>query len=165
VWVDPQSDFCAVRLEMGRADQSVVFAQLDIEYEWDASEIWVPKRWTNLVHGYLENRLVLERTSRFTVTEFALNPPIEDAAFQVKFPPGTEVMDYSGASARTYLVRESGDRPILDEERLRGARYSDFVATETGDALKPPGDAALTWRWLLVGLALAVLGWLALRRR
>jgi len=165
VWVDPQRDFCALRLEMGPKSLEVAYAQLDIEYQHDASGVWIPTQWTNLVHCHSEGRLVLQWTARFAATEYELNPAVDNDAFRVDFPPGTEVLDSSGGTRTLYLVRESGKRPILDEERLRGARYSDFAATESGRALLPPGSGAFSWRWLLAAVVVAGASALALRRR
>uniref|UniRef100_A0A7C4QSZ2 Uncharacterized protein n=1 Tax=Schlesneria paludicola TaxID=360056 RepID=A0A7C4QSZ2_9PLAN len=166
VWVDPERDFCAVRLEMGPKHIRVTYAQLDIDYDQDPSGVWVPQRWTSRVHCQPGDQFVLEYTARFSRTDYELNPPVDDSAFQFNFPPYTEVMDESGEVPGSYIVLESGIRPIYNDERLRGARYSDLLSTPPGEALKPPGNTLFDFRWLLVVAAVtAVAGWLILRRR
>ncbi|HUG94386.1 MAG TPA: hypothetical protein VML55_26380, partial [Planctomycetaceae bacterium] len=61
------------------------------------------------------------------------------------------------------LVRESGVRPITEAERLRGARYSDYLTTDSGKALLPPSDGWFRWWWLGALGVMAAAGWLMMK--
>ena len=73
--------------------------------------------------------------------------------------------DQREGRAEWSLARDSGTRIITEDERQRGARYSDLVATESGEALLPPAGTRLHWIWLVGLAAIAGLGWLIMRRR
>jgi hypothetical protein len=165
IWVAPDLDYCAVRKQAGRG--SMVFAQLDIEYERDhATGVWAPATWSDIYNG--EDREtgepVLISTSTYRMEEFASNPVIDAATFEFVFPPGTEVQDYTGETQTSYIVQDSGTRPIQEEERLRGARYTDLIASPVGKALAPPDQGLIRWWWVAVIAVFIVCGWMVIRR-
>lgn len=164
IWVDPGRDFIVLRNEAG-IDNLVLF-QLDIEYELDESGLWVPMRWTNLTHAqHVDGGRVLKETATFAVTEYALNPPIDDAEFEFEFPPGTFAQDFRSGEREIFLTRPGGVRPVTEDELLRGARYSDLLNTDSGEALLPPGQTSWRWTWLAVAIALAGFATLIWRRQ
>lgn len=165
VWVDPQRDYCAIRLEMGPKNIGVTYAQLDIEYAQDVSGIWVPQRWISQVYRQPGNRFVLDYTARYEVTQYELNPTIDESVFQFAFPPGTEVIDESGKTPESYLVLDSGIRPIHKDELMRGARYSDLMSSRPGEALLPPKQRLFHIPWLVLALAAGFVIWWVVRFR
>jgi LPXTG-motif cell wall-anchored protein len=63
------------------------------------------------------------------------------------------------------LVTASGKREVQDQELERGARYSDLLSTPPGQALLSPDQNGFGLTWLALAALLALVGWLALRRR
>lgn len=164
LWVDPERNFIALRKEMG--SETHVNSLLDVEYIEDSPGDWVPHHWTDQYYGRDESgKPVLVDTSDYNVTDYALNGDIDDKLFEFEFPPGTVVKDQREGRAEWSLARDSGTRIITEDERQRGARYSDLVATESGEALLPPAGTRLHWVWLAGLAAIAGLGWLIMRRR
>ena len=150
IWVNPEQDFIAVRMIVG-------ITELTIKSERDVSGVWVPREWRYLNYArYEDGRPALLSDSTHRMTEYRLNEPIADAAFEFEFPPGTEVNDFTaGGDGRIYLVTEGGERTITKEEKLRGARHTDFLGTSEGEALSPPVRHRFAW-WWAVGAAVCV---------
>jgi hypothetical protein len=165
IWVDPERDFCAIRREIVRGDR--ILSLFNIKYVQDVSGIWVPSTWTMTWH--IEDdpqHLRLGESSVCTVHEYELNPTIDPSTFQFEPPPGTEIQDGTGATGhKMSLVTASGKREVQDQELERGARYSDLLSTPPGQALLSPDQNGFGLTWLALAALLALVGWLALRRR
>jgi hypothetical protein len=141
VWVDPSRDFVVVRKDRAHSDGQP-FVQLDIEYERHPDVGWVPVRWVdNMFSGGADGTSHLFDASSYTVTAYEFNQPIDESVFAFEFPVGTEVSDHG----QTYLVTEDGHRAVTDDEIVRGAQYTDWLATESGEALLPPSSFSI-WR-------------------
>jgi hypothetical protein len=160
VWVDATRDYIALRKEMGSG--GIVVSRLDIEYVPDDLMGWRPQRWSeSMFSSGPGNELI--STSNYEVTNWQFNEPVADNEFEFDFPVGTEVQDYSNGEYR-YLVRDDEEREITEDERRRGARYEDWVVSESGEALQIPQSN--TWRWIVGAIVLAVVGgWLIIKRR
>jgi hypothetical protein len=161
VWVDPQRDFCAVK----RVLYDLALYEITA-FEHEAS-VWIPVEWTfsmsqkdNAGHSRVMS------VHAFKVTEFTLNEPVNPELFDFQFPVGTEVTDSTqGEPPLRYIVQAGRDRPITEDELLRGARYTDLVEAPAGEALAPPRRYSIPWPWVAAFLLAAAAGWWLVRRR
>lgn len=165
VWVDPEKNYSVVRTQSGA--RGTTLFQLDIDYTHDdASGLWVPSHWVHLYHAeVVGGGRVLQETATFTVTDYALNPPVDDATFTFEPPSGTSIQSYTSGEREMSLMRDSGPRAVTQDELQRGARYIDLLNTPSGEALRPPGIHRWRWTWLALALAFAGFAWLFWRRR
>jgi hypothetical protein len=160
VWVDPSRNFVIVRKYRIRANGQP-FVQLDIEYESDPLVGWVPVHWIdNIYYPGPDGNAQLFDASSYEVTDYEFNQPIDESVFEFTFPVGTEVRDHG----ETYLVTDDGNRIVTDDERERGARYTDWMVTESGEALLPPQPFPL-WRWISIVAVLCAGSWYFMRAR
>jgi hypothetical protein len=159
LWVDTSRDFIVLR-------KYTKWSQIDIEYESDPAMGWYPSKW--IVNQYTSSaNPTLAETTTYEVTSHNFNKPVDDSAFDTTSPAGTVVKDYTEDEVNylSYLVREDGERrEITHDEQLRGSNYSDWLVTESGQALLPPRSNL--WRWLAAAVVLGVVGgWLVKRRK
>jgi hypothetical protein len=147
-WVDPQRDWCVRRHAILRDGRPLL--QLDIALEPDAQAGWRPATWRSV--DLAPSTQEVHEACEATVTAFEINPRIPIDEFQFEFPPGTRVR---APGDTHYIVRDDGsDRPILEEERQRGASYDELVASDVGEAglERVRGDDSPIV-WIAVGLA------------
>jgi hypothetical protein len=139
-WLDPAREWLLVRevyVEPKRAQ-----TQLDIEYEPDAQAGWVPKSW-QFRHTGKGTPVSVEK---YTVVSYEINPSLTDSTFDIQFPVGTEVSDFT-EGRKDYLVEEGGSKRIL---------------------LDATGSASRRW-WVYamwgLGVVLVATAWIVWRRR
>lgn len=103
--VDPERDFCIVRYatELYGKLQS----EAEAEYTKD-EELWIPTTWTVQVHRYPDG--FVQHVYAGTVTEYAINQPLGEGAFEVTFPEGTLMTDMRGGQPRSYVEDGAGSR-------------------------------------------------------
>jgi hypothetical protein len=151
IYVDRERDFlpmCMTRERNGSELYRVTFG----EYERDGDE-WVPMHWKASV--FLGDGSV-GIASASTVEKFAINGPVDSGEFELEFPPGTWVKDQESRTG--YVMLDGGEkRQITHDELVSGAKYEDFLRTETGAARGAPavGGAKLPWLWIVSGATAA----------
>jgi hypothetical protein len=165
LWVDPERNFIVLRHEVGHNEK--IRWQMDFRYSLDeASGFWTPHDWTG--EYYLEDGAGRPRLSegfQCTVAGYELNPMIDASEFQFELPEGTEVMDYTGGgpTSSVSLITASGHRPVTDDEKRRGARYSDLLQTSSGQALAVD-EGGFAWTYVAAFAAVIGLIWAWKRR-
>ncbi|QDT46819.1 Regulatory protein BlaR1 [Symmachiella dynata] len=86
-WVDPSREYVIVRYAYSNS-AGMVQSQLDIDYQQDDKHGWVPSLWR--FRRFDRGGKVLTTTiSR--VTEYEINPQLDDDIFTLQFPPGTHM--------------------------------------------------------------------------
>lgn len=117
-WVDPSRDYIILRYTSAFQGRDSV--RLDIEYERNQFNEWVPKKWRRaLVDENGQPRL----TKEASMTRSEVNVSIPAAEFAFDFPDGTVVFDQSGGNQsrpQTYWVgeRPADGRAARDHMRL-----------------------------------------------
>lgn len=166
-WVAPDFDFRVVRWEV---DASDLLVRSDIQYERHPDLGWVPNAWDYVDnHKFPDGKLRLTKSEQYTVEKLVLNEPLPDDPFGYKVPAGTWVNDFTKnqEASKKYLAGDSGvERPILKQELARGARYTDLLNTESGEAGRPSREADLNWWfWGSILVFIVALGSYILQRR
>jgi len=102
----------------------------------------------------------VEESIRGEITSWKENVPVAATAFEVTFPLGTEVFDYTrivDGLPKSYLVRGDGShRPITRKERQAGLSYSAIRNSQPNEAV-PDRTRDVRLRWLIVAASAAVL--------
>lgn len=114
IWFAARQGFPLVRTAGGHDKRD--FYQFDIETRDDDQWGWLPKGWkfANVAAGDLR----IGQTA--TVTDLAVNVPVDPKLFDIDFPPGTDV--YNSVTKENYIVPEGrGKSPILETEKVPGA--------------------------------------------
>lgn len=128
-WLDPRRDFI-VRRMVRTYGAAYPDATLDISYRQDSSSGWTPSGWRLVTQGgapaVREQRLA-------KVTRTAINEEVPQSAFHIDFPPGTIVRNLK--TGDNQLVKEDGEsRAITKQEIARGAKYEEYLKTDSGTA-------------------------------
>ena len=128
-WVDPTRDCAILRYVLTHSGKPVF--QIDATYKLHEGIGWLPSAWR------IDSRVAAEfSTASSVVTDCQINPAIDIAEFQPKFPAGTMVTDSQTDSE--YLVKSDGmARPILFEENVVRISYDRLLATEPGEDVRP----------------------------
>jgi hypothetical protein len=158
-WVDVDRQSSIVRYVVKSPGYAI---QTDVDYRDDPSNGWVPTTWKlQNLSGDMQN---IQFSSDATVTGFALNGAVRDEEFRLVFPVGTDVSD--APRNQRYLVKpDGGQRLITRDEELRGAKYEDYVGTESGMAGLARPSAWKAWLVRLTVIVVALAGSVALWRR
>lgn len=132
LWLDPKRGFVVLRYATTNS-AGVQTIKVDIDYAQDRIHGAVPSSWRIVCR---DDNGWLRESSFSTVTEFAINPAIDDNEFRLEFPVNTLVTDRkSRARQQFYVVRENGaKRPVTGEEVAK-ASYDQILKSETGRAL------------------------------
>jgi hypothetical protein len=163
LWIDPARHLI---LRYGTSRQGRVLDQTDIDYRDDGKGGWVPSAWeiarTDLFHA---DRLRM--AYKATVTDYAVNQPVDPADFQLEFPPGTWVTDETiqseGRASTDYLVRPGGKNRMIVNTDM-GATYEQLLNSESGMALRTPRSGFRLLHFFgLILLPLALLAWFGWR--
>lgn len=139
--------------------------QIDISYRFDEPNgLPVLKGWTILTTG--TNKQLREAVTAH-VSECSYDADIDAKEFNIDFPPGTWVRDFTRSSSlgdrAEYLIKEDGQaRPV--EPIDRGASYQKLLTTEAGQSSQPPWYSS---GWLIVanGVIIGALGVYLFARR
>ncbi len=108
--------------------------QLDVSYQPDPTVGWLPRAWEYLIAFGVSGQL--HASGRYTVTKFEVNPVIDDAEFDLVFPPGTRVVDQTTGEEVQYVVRDDGENgraiassvnPSYEELQKGAPRFNLFV--------------------------------------
>ncbi|WP_339908883.1 M56 family metallopeptidase [Symmachiella dynata] len=86
-WVDPTMDFAIVRYVYA-SSAGKISSQYDITHKKDPEHGWVPRMWK--IRRFDHNGKV-RTTTISRVTEYEINPQLDDDIFTVQFPPGTHM--------------------------------------------------------------------------
>jgi len=120
IWADASRDFVPVRWVSGPDGRRSI--QINISYSKDAKYGWVPTAWTT---GLLDGAERIEEGWQTTTVKYKLNETIPDSAFQLNYPFGTWVQDYT--TKESYILLEGGKkRPILPRE-FNGKNYDELL--------------------------------------
>ncbi|HZZ71207.1 MAG TPA: hypothetical protein VFE24_03085 [Pirellulales bacterium] len=131
IWVDPKRDFIPYRLI--HTVDGLPLESCEIEYARDGQARWTPRRWTITLNqpDFRTRRCVCVGT----VSDFQVNPSLEESEFRISFPEGTWVAD--AVHNQSFIQRANGERRlILPEEIERRIRYHDLLTTEPGALLE-----------------------------
>ena len=158
--LDPERDFLLIRF-FETVNEEPRF-QTDIDYKEDPEHGWVPYRWKSIfMKG--QGRVVSSQVA--TVTQFALNTPISEEEFEIRFPPNTWVRD--SRADKQYIIRPDGTkRPITKSELLGPVlTFEQLVSSEPDEGMRSTAQRS---RWLIfanVLLIAALLFFVYFRRR
>jgi hypothetical protein len=86
-WIDPGRDHSIVRFVYSNRPGSI-HMQIDVAHKQDAKHGWVPIQWTIRrfrAEGKLNSTVVAE------VTDYEINPVLDDDVFKISFPSGTHM--------------------------------------------------------------------------
>lgn len=129
VWADTSRDYVPVRWVSGPGGKRSI--QIDISYSKDAKYGWVPTAWTT---GFFDGAEKIESWQTTTV-KHKLNETIPDSSFQLSYPVGTWVHDYT--TKETYiLLKDDKKRPILRGE-FNGKNYEELLHSKPASPRVP----------------------------
>jgi hypothetical protein len=152
-WVDPAKDCAIMRYTI--SNQERVLVKMDLYYARSAEHGLVPARW-HIVSSDMNGKTT-ESTSAFVV-DYAINVPMDPRLFELEFPPGTLVRDFTAPSdfesASRWIVRDDGEKRYVTPHE-RTASYEQLINSESGQALVAPVSNVLG-TWWLVALNIAV---------
>jgi hypothetical protein len=147
LWVDPSRSFSLVRYSL--SSEGKILLTTDLTYTQSSEHGWVAVGW-KIVET--DRSGSLKRSTNATVTHWEINTPIPPNEFDLDFPPGTLVRDFTTTtewgSTSQYIAREGGKKRIVSQGD-RGATYEQLLASETGTARLPRGPSALRM-WAIV---------------
>lgn len=152
LWVDPSRGFIVLRVEqLDSLEHPLV--QTDISYRENSPHGWLPSKWKRVNHGGF-SRMLDQQTVE--VAKHEINIEIPRSEFQIEFPVDTLVRDLR--TKEDYIAREEGaKRLITEQEKGRGASYSEYLATESGQAgVAHRNGASRAVGWALVGIAICL---------
>lgn len=149
IWADLNRDYCILRETSNNNGQ--ISVKMDITYTHDAQHGWVPSGWR--IDEFKDDG-TLRQSALATVTHWQINAPLDPKEFELEFPSGTWVRDFTQRSdlgdSKQYIVRENGDKRIINAAD-RNATYQQLLETETGHANLPSRSG---WRrWSLIALS------------
>jgi len=120
VWADTSRDYVPVRWVSGPDGRRSM--QIDISYSKDAKYGWVPTAWNA---GLFDGPERIEEGWQTITVKYQLNEAIPDSEFQLKYPVGTWIQDYT--TKETYILLKDGKkRPILPGE-YNGKNYEELL--------------------------------------
>ncbi len=165
-WISPVQDFSVVRFQRSQDSLPRPSEEISVSYRRDAQHGWYPARW-RIVDGSSDPPKEIIDAE---VTEYAINQPVDSAAFALELPDGTWTRDLSPdiTSTESFIARADGERrPVTRAELERGATYEELLATESGAAaLTPVRPRWLTWAvWVTSGVVSVLVLTVALRHR
>lgn len=137
LWLDPKLEFLPRRY-VNTIDGAPMI-RLDIVYAQDAKLGALPNSWKFV---WLDSKGQLFDNNEAKVIDYAINPSIPPSAFQIEFPPGTQVAD--DISKTRYVV---GATPVT----------SDLGAT--------PVTSDSRWLWLILLNAFGLIALIVYLRR
>lgn len=106
LWADVEHDLLFRRHEFYDRDRSrlSLFTAPRIR---ESNGVWMVTEWSSEDYARARpEQYVLLSQERYTVNNFAANTTLQDAAFELKFPPGTEVQNTE--THQVYVVRDEG---------------------------------------------------------
>jgi len=158
IYLAPQREYLPLRKE--RRWKGRTTSVWKVSFRDDHQHGWLPAAW-EVAEFRSDGTFSEHRTS--VVTSCAVNVPVRGEDFKIEFPEGTWV--YDGLTKESYIQLSDGDnRRIVPGEK---GKYADFLATKSG-ALLPRDRPRGAWAYVLVGIPLVVLAWMAValaRRR
>jgi hypothetical protein len=112
IWTDPARDFLPLRLTIGLRVTGDMTTRTDIAYRLHPPHGWTPTNWKTVrpAAGDVRSSVVAR------VLESAINIEIPREHFQIKFPPGSVVIDMSNKGER-YLVGADGSKQVPSDAR------------------------------------------------
>ena len=114
----------------------------DISYAQDPKNGWVLSGWKSV--SMRGGQLAVDYEA--TITEFRINPHLDDKECYLEFPAGTWVSDMN--TDKIYIQRAGGQKRLVTAAELAGgATYDQLIHTESGKAFTYKGKVA--WPWLL----------------
>jgi hypothetical protein len=114
IWVDPERDFAIRRFELIREDGKAAVA-VAIGYAQGMERPWIPSQWkVDTLFGGSSSE-----GSENTMSTAAINQPIADDLFEIKYPTGTIVFDKRKNKEEEFVVGEDG-RLIPHEAEIPG---------------------------------------------
>jgi len=161
LWVDPARAYSILRYTL--SDDGTIVLQADINYRHNGRGTWVPTGWT-IVQPDLRGQLKQSITS--VVREAVINREVDRKHFELDFPPGTWVRDFtrptgSGYYNTQFIAREGGEeRLITDSERKAAVEkrisYEQLLSSESGQATAE-GANPLLLPWIVIGCVMLLL--------
>lgn len=138
IWVDPSKNFAPVRYLESR--RGTLKRSIEIKYSEDKDFGWVPKSWTNV---YLTPKGDILNSVSATVKEYTLNPDLPERTFDIEYPAGTWINDYT--SKEYYIFRGEGDKRHVRPGEFDGTNYQELLHSD------PPEAKTRNWfRFLLI---------------
>ncbi|MBY0513959.1 MAG: hypothetical protein K2P78_08625 [Gemmataceae bacterium] len=133
-WFDAEAGYALRRIRKLRRGHN--YEQYDVEYRPDAVAGMVPTSW---VRTEFDEAGKVRTETRVTVTDLRINPALDSAEFDVRFPPGCHVDDQR--TGKEYRVQADGDmRRITPDGR------------ELDETIPQPGSP---WYWRNVWVVVA----------
>lgn len=121
LWVDRSRSGAVARVR--RFEGEYLEAATDIEYR-ETAYGWYPQGWTFIRYGF--DKKVPTDILKLTVTEFELNPPLEDSHFRLEPQAGMVIRDDHSKTA--YVLGPHGEHLSIEDTILRaGQRRASYL--------------------------------------
>ncbi|WP_146119120.1 hypothetical protein [Blastopirellula marina] len=167
IWVEPTPPYLVRRLVTKAGGVTAGWTEISYRVD-DVSQKMIPK---SMKYVYLGPDGGYQNVIESEVVSSTLNPVTHSGDFEVSFPVGSLVADFSVSPKEMYILKEGGEkRTVTDDEKLRGATYDELLESESGEAgtSRQPSSSAGPLRWILLvgnGLLVACVTVYLLRRR
>jgi len=114
LWVDPGLNNVITRYTYARPDGKLTF-QLDVAYTKSTAGVWLPATW-NSRNPRPDGSISVSYRGRCVVE--SVNSEVADDEFQLSFPSGTKVYDYSASAEASnnpvqYITRDDGSKRFV----------------------------------------------------
>lgn len=140
LWVDPAKDMSLVRLETHFEGR--LASRLAVKHRLDAKHGWVPESWE--VFRYTNGKLI--NSGVCVLVDLKRNEGVDDATFNLEFPPATFVTDY--ATSEAFIVRPDGTAyEVTEADRKNRLTYTQLVR-KSQEPHEREGSAV----WLILGV-------------
>jgi hypothetical protein len=127
LWLSPDMDFSVLRYAYRNE-------QAHIDYKKDSRYGWVPVKWSVIRTGPRDQ---FSQSATSEVTEVRFNVAFDAKEFDLDFPVGTWVRDWTKPSElgdnTQYIVRAGGEKRFVMDAEIP-ATYQELVTTESGQA-------------------------------
>src|SRR5262245_42414190 len=153
IWYDPVRGLVN-RYEINRKEngKESSIIKLFIDYKQVRPEIWFPTQADMVVPS-------LKQVLRYRYSDVKVNEPIKDPSiFKLVFPPGTRLRD--NVEQMSYVIGEGSD-----QERLQVRQFTEREKLQLAESRGESPASRWRWAWWAGGVALAILGVFAARRR
>jgi hypothetical protein len=147
LWVDPTRDYVMVRYLTTKGQRPST--KIDVSYRQDLGNGWIPEKWDVVM---FDSDGKVRESTRAKMNKSQINESVEPEGFDIKFPPGTYVVDYSDPKAEiNYIVKEGDNKRMILPNEM-GASYQQIIDSSPGEALGKTKKPLLYWLVILAAV-------------